>query len=138
MALAGVTAVFLPGATFFIGKKRFPAGRLFARAGTTMAVSTDFNPGSSFTANLWLMGTMCCTYLGLTPAEALRAMTAGAASALGMEQKIGTVAPGFSADLLLLEDSDWQNILYLYGRNPVAGVYKSGVKAWRRGGVEGG
>jgi len=126
MALSGVTAVFLPGATFFIGKKRFPPGRVFARAGATLAVSTDFNPGSSYTANLWLMGTMCCTYLGLSPAEALRAMTAGAAAAVGLEHCAGAVAPGFKADLLLLEDTDWQTILYLYGRNPVAQVYKAG------------
>lgn len=138
MALAGVTAVFLPGATFFIGKKRFPPGRVFAKAGTTLAVSTDFNPGSSYTTNLWLMGTLCCTYLGLPPAVALRAMTAGAAAALDLGQSVGRVAPGFNADLLLLEDSDWRNSLYLYGRNPVAAVYKAGVEAWRSGDMEGG
>lgn len=119
---SGTVATFLPGATFFIGKKRFPNGRMFKDAGARIALSTDFNPGSSHTQNLWLMGTMGSSYMGLTPAECLRAMTAGAASALGLQKEVGQLKPGMQGDLLILKSSDWQDILYLYGTNPVEQV----------------
>jgi len=127
MAVAGVTAVLLPGATLFTGKKRFPDARLFSAAGATVALSTDFNPGSSHTQNLWLMGTLGCVYMGMRPSAALRAMTAGGATALGLANRLGTLAPGKAADFLLLEDRDWTQILYLYGRNPVARAWKEGT-----------
>lgn len=119
---SGTVATFLPGATFFIGKKRFPNGRMFKDAGARIALSTDFNPGSSHTQNLWLMGTMGSSYMGLTPAECLRAMTVGAATALGLRKKVGQLKAGMQADLLVLKSRDWQDILYLYGTNPVQRV----------------
>lgn len=123
LARSGTVAVFLPGATFFIGKKRFPNGRMFKNAGARTALSTDFNPGSSHTQNLWLMGTMGSVYLGLTPAESLQAMTAGGALALGLQREVGRIMLGMKGDVLILKHRDWQEILYLYGTNPVARVF---------------
>ena len=40
---------------------------------------------------------------GLTPAEALVAATSGGAYALGLDDKVGTVAPGLLADLLVVD-----------------------------------
>lgn len=131
LAERGVIPVLLPGATFFIGKKRYPDGRLFIEAGAEIAISTDYNPGSSHTRNLWLMGTMACCYCGLTPSQALRAMTAGAARALLMQDEVGSLAAGMKADFLILKDSDWQEVLYLYGRVPVHAVYKAGERVVR-------
>ena len=127
LARGGTAAVLLPGATFFIGKHRYPDGAMLVDAGATVALSTDFNPGSSHTRNLWLMGTFGCTYCGLTPSQALYAITAGAAKALGRENSIGRLTPGHAADFIFLEDRDWQEILYLFGRNPVTSVYKRGA-----------
>jgi imidazolonepropionase len=129
LARAGVVAVLLPGATFFLGKSSFPDGRMFLEAGAEVALSTDFNPGSSYTVNLWLMGTMACTRCRMSPAEALRAMTVGAARALRLEASAGLLAPGRKADFLLLECRRWEEILYLYGRNPVRAVCKAG-RVW--------
>jgi len=137
LAEAGVVSVFLPGATFFLGKSRYPDGRLFARAGAEVAISTDYNPGSSHTQNLWLMGTMACTHCGLEPAQALRAMTRGAARALDMDDRVGTIAPGARADFLFLDCCDWQELLYQFGWNPVGTVYKRGCPVWAREGTSG-
>ncbi len=126
MAMQGTVAVLLPGATFFLNKKRYPDGRLFTQAGCDVALSTDYNPGSSHTRNLWLMGTMGCTHCGLAPAVALRAITRGAARAIRMEHQVGRISRGLLADFLILDAMDWQEILYLYGHNPVLQVYKRG------------
>jgi imidazolonepropionase len=120
-------AVLLPGATFFLGKSDYPNGRQFIEAGATVALSTDYNPGSSHTQNLWLMGTLACTHCGLAPAQALWAMTRGAATALNRAQTKGHLRPDIKADFLILDTTDWEDILYLYGHNPVAETYKAGV-----------
>ncbi len=124
---SGTVAVLLPGATFFLGKSRYPDGKQFIDAGATVALSTDYNPGSSNTQNLWLMGTLACTHCGLSPAQALWAMTRGAASAINREKTKGHLRPGVKADFLILEATNWEDVLYLYGHNPVAAVYKAGV-----------
>jgi len=134
LARSGTTAVLLPGATLFTGKKRFADARLFAAAGCRVALSTDFNPGSSHTQNLWLMGTVACAYMGMRPSAALAAMTTGAAAALRMQDDVGHLGPGARADLLVLDDSRWEQVLYLFGRNPVKTVVKDGKAVWGRAG----
>ena len=56
-------AVLLPGATFFLGEGSYAPARKMLDAGVRVALSTDFNPGSSPTQNLWLMATMGCSQL---------------------------------------------------------------------------
>ncbi len=64
-----------------------------------MAVATDCNPGTSPLLSPTLAMNMACTLFGLTPEEALAGMTSNAARALGLEDDIGTIAPGREADL---------------------------------------
>jgi imidazolonepropionase len=126
LAASGTVPVLLPGATFFVGHKTFPSGRMFRDAGCEVALSTDYNPGSSHTWNLWLMGTMTSVYMGMSPAESLRGMTRSAAKALAREERIGRIAPGFQADFVVLQVSRWEEILYQFGDNPVWQVVKGG------------
>jgi len=53
-----------------------------------VALSTDFNPGSSPTQNLWLMGTMGCSALRMTAEEVLRATTIEAAAAIAVDDEV--------------------------------------------------
>lgn len=46
---------------------------------------------------------MLVELVGMSPAEALAAATTGAARLLGMEDQLGRIAPGFSADLIAVE-----------------------------------
>lgn len=128
LAEAGTVPVLLPGATFFVGHTRFARAQMFQEAGAPVALSTDYNPGSSHTRNLWLMGTMGCVYMGLSPAEALRGMTTNAARALGMHEEVGSLLPGYAADFIVTGVGNWEELLYLYGHNPAKEVYKSGRK----------
>ena len=99
MAEAGTVAVLLPGAYYALQEKRKPPIELFRSYGVPMAVATDCNPGTSPLLSPTLAINMACTLFGLTPEEALQGMTVNAAQALGLEQEIGTLAPGKSADL---------------------------------------
>jgi imidazolonepropionase len=108
-ALAGsdVTAVLLPASALFIGRPMPPARALVA-AGAAVALATDFNPGSAFCESLPLVISLACTQLGLSPAAALAACTVNAAHVLGRASSKGRLAPGYDADVLLLDAPDWR------------------------------
>ena len=99
MAEAGTVAVLLPGAFYALQESRKPPVGLFRTYGVPMAVATDCNPGTSPLLSPTLAMNMACTLFGLTPEEALTGMTSNAARALGLEDDIGTIAPGREADL---------------------------------------
>jgi imidazolonepropionase len=96
-----VVATVLPVTTWFLMKDHGAPARTFIDRGIPVAIGTDFNPGTSPTASLPLAMTMACVELGLTPDEALCAVTINAARALGLEDEIGSLEPGKNADLVV-------------------------------------
>jgi imidazolonepropionase len=99
MAAAGTVAVLLPGAFYALQEERKPPVQMLRDKGVAMAIATDFNPGTSPMLSPTLTMNMACTLFGLTPEEALAGMTVNAARALGLEEEVGTIAPGKAADL---------------------------------------
>jgi len=99
MAEAGTVAVLLPGAFYALQENRKPPVQMLRDHGVRMAVATDCNPGTSPLLSPTLAMNMACTLFGLAPEEALAGMTVNAARALGLEEAIGTIAPGKAADL---------------------------------------
>lgn len=99
MAAAGTVAVLLPGAFYALQEERKPPVQMLRDKGVAMAVATDCNPGTSPMLSPTLTINMACSLFGLTPEEALAGMTINAARALGLEEEIGTIAPGKAADL---------------------------------------
>jgi imidazolonepropionase len=132
-ALAGssVVAVLLPASALFLGREMPPA-RALVDAGAAIALATDFNPGSAFCESLPLVCALACTQLHLSPAEALGACTVNAAHVLGRAGSIGRIAPGFQADLVLLDAPDWRHLAYHLGGELVTAVVRRGELAWRR------
>jgi len=98
---AGAAAVLLPGAFYFLQGSRKPPVPMLRRLGVPMALASDLNPGSSPLASLRLAMNLGCTLFGLTPEEALAGVTRNAALALGVGARLGTLAVGKQADLLL-------------------------------------
>ncbi len=126
LAKSGVTAVLLPGAAFFLGTDQLAPARRLLDSGVHVALSTDLNPGSSPTENLWLMATMGCCALHMTAAEVIRAVTCEGARALALEKEVGSLEVGKKADILILESKKHTEIPYHYGVNPVDQVFKAG------------
>lgn len=133
LAEAGVAAVLLPGAAFFINLNDDPPARALLEAGVQVAVATDFNPGSCMTENLPLIGTMACVRYQLNPAEVFRAVTLGGAAALGQEKRLGRLAPGYGADIVIFDMDDYRHLFYHFGVPHAWRVYKKGIQVYPEG-----
>ena len=132
MAGAGVVAVLLPGAFYFLREDRMPPVGLLRKHGVPIAVSTDCNPGSSPVTSLLLMMSMGCTFFRLTPEEALAGVTRNAARALGMDATRGTLETGKAADLAIWEIDRPAELAYRIGDNPCRAVIRDGREVARR------
>jgi imidazolonepropionase len=115
MAAAGTVAVLLPGAYHMLSETTPPPIDLFRRHGVPMAIATDCNPGTSPVLSAPLMLNLACTLFRLTPEEALAGMTREAARALGLQDEVGTIAPGKSADLCVWRVSRPAELCYWIG-----------------------
>ena len=131
LAASDVVGVLLPASALFLGRPMPPA-RALVSAGAAVALATDFNPGSAYCESLPLVCSLAATQLRLTPAEALTACTVNAAHVLERADRIGRVAVGFRADVVLLDAPDWRYLAYHLGGDVVAGVVLAGKLAWRR------
>ena len=126
LAASDVVAVVLPASALFLGRPMPPA-RALVDAGAAVALATDFNPGSAFCESLPLCCSLAATQLKLAPAEALSACTVNAAHVLGRADRIGRIAPGYRADLVLLDAPDWRYLAYHLGGELVSRVLVGGV-----------
>ena len=114
LAASDVTAVLLPASALFLGRPMPPA-RALVEAGAAVALATDFNPGSAFCESLPLVCSLAATQLKLAPAQALTACTVNAAHVLGRADRKGRLAPGYDADVVLLDAPDWRHLAYHLG-----------------------
>jgi imidazolonepropionase len=125
LATSGVTGVLLPASALFLGRP-MPPGRALVDAGAAVALATDFNPGSAFCESLPLCCSLAATQLKLSPTEALAACTVNAAHVLGRADRVGRLAPGFRADIVLLDAPDWRYLAYHLGGDIVDAVVLAG------------
>jgi imidazolonepropionase len=114
-ALAGgdTVATLLPGVEFST-RQPYPDARRLLDAGVTVALATDCNPGTCFSSSLPLCIALAVRELGMTPAEAVRAATAGGAAAL-RRTDVGHLAVGARADLALLDAPSYRHLAYRPG-----------------------
>ena len=126
LAKSDSVGVVLPGVNFNLGSSHYANARAMIDAGCAIALSTDFNPGSSPSPSLPLMMAISARYQQVTPAESLNACTINAAYALGMGSSHGSIEPGKVADLSLLNKPDLRCLSYEFGGNVIAEVWKNG------------
>ena len=125
LAAAAVVAVSLPLASLYLRDRYLPARRMLD-AGVAVAVATDFNPGSAPSYHLPLALTLACLNQGMSPSEALAGATSVAARAVGLQQSIGSLQPGYAADFALIDAPGLSHWLYHFRDNACVGVAKSG------------
>ncbi|MFF3719882.1 imidazolonepropionase [Streptomyces prasinus] len=126
LAAGRTVATLLPGAEFST-RAPWPDARRLLDAGVTVALSTDCNPGSSFTSSVPFCIALAVRDMGMTPDEALWSATAGGAAAL-RRTDVGRIAPGARADLVLLDAPSHVHLAYRPGVPLVAGVWRRGVR----------
>jgi imidazolonepropionase len=131
LARSDIVAVLLPASALFLARPMPPA-RALIDAGGAVALATDFNPGSAFCESLPLVCSLACTQLRLSPAEALSACTVNAAAVLQRADRKGRLAPGYDADVVLLDAPDWRYLAYHLGGDLVAAVIQDGKPVWQR------
>jgi imidazolonepropionase len=125
LAASRTVGVLLPASALFLGRP-MPPGRALVDAGAAVVIATDFNPGSAFCESLPLCCSLAATQLKLSPAEALAACTVNAAHVLGRADRLGRLAPGFRADIVLLDAPDWRYLAYHLGGDLVDRVVLAG------------
>lgn len=125
LAATGTVATLLPLTAFSL-RESYARARTMIDSGCIVALATDLNPGSSFTASVPLLFALACIYMQLTPEEAVTAFTLNSAAALGRADRIGSIDVGKQGDLLLLQFPSYKFLPYHVGMNIVERVIKKG------------
>lgn len=132
MAKAGVCATLLPGTSFYL-RKGYAPWRKFVEAGCPVALSTDCNPGSSYTTDLLQMATLAIFGAGAMVEEALWAVTLNAAYALRLHDEVGSIEVGKRADLCVWDVPSYLHLFYPYSEHRPSAVFCGGVPALKAG-----
>ncbi|MBA4318680.1 MAG: imidazolonepropionase [Flavobacterium sp.] len=120
-----IVSVLLPGVSFFLGYEFAPARKIIDNGGI-VALSTDYNPGSSHIANLNLIMSLACLKMKMTVEETISTVTINAAKALKVEHETGSIEAGKKADFAIFDTSDYSDIVYNVGKNLNCMTIKNG------------
>lgn len=124
LAASETTCVLLPSADLYMDCP-YPPARALIDHGARVAIATDFNPGSSPSQDVSLVGVLARVRMKMSFPETLAAYTTGAAHALGLEKQIGSLEIGKSCDLAVL-DGSLDELFLEVGRSPVSSVFVEG------------
>ncbi|WP_139416057.1 imidazolonepropionase [Agromyces laixinhei] len=125
LAASDTVATLLPGVEFST-RHPYPDARRLIDAGATVALASDCNPGSSFTSSMPFCIAVAVRDMGMTPAEALWAATAGGAASL-RRADVGAIRPGMRADLVELTAPSHVHLAYRPGVPLIARTWKDGA-----------
>lgn len=128
LAKSQVTCVLLPAADLYT-KMKYPPARELIDAGARVALATDFNPGTSPTQDLNLVGLLARLEMKMSLPEVIGAYTVGAAHALNLHREVGSLEVGKSADILCTEQ-DWRTLFYSVGESSRKCVFSRGKKVF--------
>jgi imidazolonepropionase len=125
LAESATIGTILPGTTFSV---RIPGAnaRRLVEEGVALAIATDLNPGSCAIESMGVIVGLACLHTGLLPSEAFVAATINAAFAIDRADRVGSLAPGKQADVLILDVPDYRCVPYRFGTNHVRTVLKKG------------
>lgn len=125
MAANGVVATLLPGTAFSL-KEPYARARTMIERGCAVALATDLNPGSCFSESIPLLFALATLCMGLSPEEAVTALTLNGAAAVDRADTLGSLDPGKKGDLVILEYPSYKFIPYHMGISVVEKTIKNG------------
>lgn len=118
-------AVLLPGVSFFLDYQYAPARELL-KNNATVALSTDYNPGSSNIPDLHFIMSLAALKMKMTAEEIISGVTINAAKALDMNRITGSIEIGKQADFAVFKAREYQDIIYNMGQNLNSMTIKKG------------
>jgi len=136
MAEKGVIADLLPATSFNLASGKFANARKMIELGVPVALSTDYNPGSSPTENIQLVMYFASLILRMTPEEVFTAVTINSACSLRKENKVGSIKKGKKADIVVFDAPNINYIIYHFGINHVDMVLKNGKIVVEKGRIK--
>jgi imidazolonepropionase len=131
---AGVVATLLPGCSFTLSTP-YPSARRLIDRGLTVALATDFNPGTSYCENMQMMLALGISAMGMTLEEVLEATTINGARALAFQDEAGSLEVGKRCDVVIWRTHDYRELGYHFGVNLVDQVLLAGIRAELRPGT---
>jgi imidazolonepropionase len=137
LARSRTIALLAPASVYSRRLKRPPPGRALIDAGAAIALASGFGLEQCPTYNMQMVISLACLEMGLSQAEAISAATINGAHALGRGLRCGSLEPGKSADLLLLNVKDYREMAQQFGINHVHMALKSGMVVYQEGEVTG-
>lgn len=129
LAASNTVATMLPGASFFLGMPYGPARRAVDE-GCTVALASDYNPGSSPSGSMQFVMSLGCIKMKLSPERALNAVTINGAAAMGLSDRCGSISVGKNASFVIYKSyaPSLPYIIHAYSEPTIAAVYLKGQR----------
>lgn len=126
LASSETVCVLLPAADFYTHCP-YPPARQMLEKGCRVALASDFNPGTSPTQNIQFVGLLARTMMQMSLPEVFVSLTLGAAYALNLHNRLGSLTENKQADFFVAE-RDWQSFFYDLSPAPIKSVWKQGKR----------
>ena len=128
LADSGTIATLLPGTTFFLNEKKYANGRELIDNNCSVAVASDFNPGTCTIRSLPNIMFLAMQNCGMSLEEAFLGVTYNAARSLGKEKEIGLIQEGYIADLIFWDIEKLDEIPYWFdsSNTKISKIMKNG------------
>ncbi len=129
LAASDTVATMLPGASFFLGMPYGPA-RKAVDEGCTVALASDYNPGSSPSGSMPFVMSLGCIKMKLSPERAFNAVTINGAAAMGLAGRCGSMSIGKNASFIIYKSyaPSLPYIIHAYSEPTIAAVYLKGER----------
>lgn len=126
LAGSNTIATLLPGSTLFL-EMDYAHAREMIDHGVSVAIASNYNPGSSPSGDVRLMTFLAVLKMKMTPEEVVNAVTVNGAFAMGLGSTHGSIVAGKQASFIITKEipslayipyaftSPWIDQLYLNG-----------------------
>ena len=127
LSVSNTVGTLLPTAAFFLRMPYQPARKLI-EAGAAISIASDFNPGSSPSANMNFVVALSCIQMKMLPEEAINAATINGAFAMGVQEETGSISVGKKANLIFTKPIPSVAYLpYAFGHDLIDKVMINGI-----------